>query len=115
MRPVYTTKPIGDVQSLAAALGMSKSTLLDLANIAETQYTHFTIPKASGKPRYVSSPHHDLKIVQKRINRSVFGNVNYPDYLYGGIEDRDYVRNARAHAGSGALGHRSLRRCELSQ
>ncbi|WBY01524.1 reverse transcriptase family protein [Ramlibacter tataouinensis] len=45
----------------------------------------------------------DLKIVQKRINRAIFEKVTYPSYLYGGIAERDYVRNARVHANAKSL------------
>ncbi|KMZ12260.1 Retron-type RNA-directed DNA polymerase [Candidatus Burkholderia humilis] len=44
-----------------------------------------------------------LKTLQKRINREIFAHVEYPNYLSGDIEGKDYVRNAKAHAGSYVL------------
>lgn len=103
MRPIYRTKPIANIKSLATAIGLSPPALKDLAANAESQYTYFSIPKSNGKQRQVCSPGQDLKIVQKRINRAIFGNIEYPDYLFGGIENRDYVLNARAHRGAKTL------------
>lgn len=59
--------------------------------------------KKNGKPRTICSPNNDLKIIQKRINRSIFENIKYPDYLFGGIAGQDYVKNARRHIGANAL------------
>lgn len=100
MRPHYLASPIGSVKSLAAALGIPEVALRDFAADTAEHYSHFTIPKKDGKPRRVCAPSFNLKVVQKRINRSVFGNVEYPDYLFGGVPGRDYVQNARRHAGA---------------
>ncbi|WP_167772951.1 reverse transcriptase family protein [Ramlibacter humi] len=83
---------------------MSESALLALAASASIRYSAFEIPKKnSDKVRTVCEPHHELKVAQKRINRAVFEHVVYPEYLQGGIADRDYVRNARIHAHSKSL------------
>lgn len=103
MKPVYSGKPIGSVQALAKTLGLSLPVLTSFAATASAKYTHFDIPKANGKRRSISSPNHDLKIIQRRINRFIFGNVQYPQYLFGGIEGRDYVKNASVHAHAKAL------------
>jgi hypothetical protein len=104
MRPTYSAQPIGSIESLALALGLSPSALLTLANSASNRYSTFQIPKKEqGRVRQVCEPMQDLKIAQKRINRAIFDNVAYPSYLYGGIPERDYVRNARAHANAKSL------------
>lgn len=103
MRPKYLTKPISSVPSLASALGLDPKVLLDFASRANDEYTNFELKKKAGGFRKVCSPSHNLKIIQRRINRSIFGNVEYPDYLFGGIEGRDYAMNARQHAGAGML------------
>jgi Reverse transcriptase (RNA-dependent DNA polymerase) len=103
VRPIYITKPIGSERALAGALGLSVEVLKDFAANASSKYSRFEIDKHDGTKRSICSPNHDLKIIQKRINRAVFGNVEYPDYLFGGIAERDYVKNARAHSGAKAL------------
>ncbi|MFC6284151.1 MULTISPECIES: reverse transcriptase family protein [Polaromonas] len=103
MQPTYLEKPIGSPEALAGVLGLSVTVLTDFAATASSKYTHFEIDKANGKKREISSPNHDLKIIQKRINRFVFGKVKYPEYLFGGIEGRDYVKNASIHANAKAL------------
>ncbi|ABM36663.1 reverse transcriptase family protein [Polaromonas naphthalenivorans] len=103
MQPNYSANPIGSPSALAATLGVSVAVLNDFASTSASKYSKFELAKADGKPRFISSPNHDLKIIQKRINRFVFGNVIYPDYLFGGIEGRDYVKNARVHANAKSL------------
>jgi hypothetical protein len=103
MRPFYKKKKIGSVASLAAALRVSDIVLKHTADTLEQHYTPYEIPKKSGKPRSILIPSLHLKTLQKRINREIFAHVQYPDYLFGGIEGKDYVRNAHVHAGSHVL------------
>lgn len=84
-------------------MGVSISVLRDFAATVSDKYSTFEIPKKDGKLRSICSPAHNLKIIQKRINRFIFGNVEYPDYLFGGIAGQDYVKNANRHAGAKAL------------
>jgi hypothetical protein len=103
MKPLYLGKPIGSEAALAATLGVSLEVLRDFATAADKKYSSFEILKKNGKPRLICSPNNDLKILQKRINRSIFGNIKYPEYLFGGIAGQDYVKNARRHVGAKAL------------
>ncbi len=103
MQPIYSGKPIGSIEALAALLGMSVDVLTNFASTVSSKYTTFEINKDNGKKRKISSPTHELKIIQRRINRFIFGNVKYPDYLFGGIEGKDYVKNARLHARATSL------------
>lgn len=103
MKPKYLGKSIASLAALAAALGLSVDVLNDFASTASSRYSHFEMPKKDGKPRDIASPSHDLKIIQKRINRVIFENVQYPDYLFGGIKGKDYVKNAYSHANSRLL------------
>lgn len=103
MKPKYNGKSIASQESLAGALGLSVEVLADFVSTASSRYTYFDIAKKDGKLRNISSPSHELKIIQKRINRVIFGNIKYPDYLFGGIQDKDYVKNAYAHAHSKLL------------
>lgn len=40
-----------------------------------------------------------LKIIQKRIQKSIFTQLQLPDYAYGAVVGRDNVMNARRHQG----------------
>lgn len=40
-----------------------------------------------------------LKIIQKRILKSVLSKIEMPDYAYGAVNGRDNVRNAKRHQG----------------
>jgi hypothetical protein len=103
MRPYYNKKPIATVTSLCAALRISEAALRHTAVNLKKHYTPYEIPKRSGKPRTVLIPSLHLKTIQKRINREIFSHVVYPNYLYGGVKNKDYVRNASAHAGAHVL------------
>ncbi|MCY4744955.1 reverse transcriptase family protein [Pelomonas sp. UHG3] len=98
MRPVYNSKPIGSVDSLARALLLSTQQLKTLAGSATSHYREFDIPKRDGSFRKVAGPTQELKTVQRRINRQIFENVSFPPYLYGSIKDRNYIHNAHCHA-----------------
>lgn len=103
LKPVYRAKAIGSIAALAAALRVNETVLQKLAANADHEYDAFEIPKKSGGMRKILSPNRLLKFIQKRINRAVFENVDFPDYLLGGIADRDYVQNAKQHSGAKAL------------
>jgi hypothetical protein len=103
VKPLYIARPIGSVKALAVALGLTEQVLRDFAKTAAEQYSFFSIPKGEDSFRDICSPSHDLKIIQKRINRSIFGCVKYPDYLFGGIKGRDYVKNATHHESAKCL------------
>jgi hypothetical protein len=103
MRPFYTKKPIGSIAALSASLRVSEAALKHTADNLGKHYTPYEIPKKTGKPRTIMIPSLHLKTLQKRINREVFSHVKYPEYLYGGVEGKDYVRNAQAHAKAHAL------------
>jgi hypothetical protein len=103
VKPKFLGKPIGSENALAATLGLSVGVLREFSATVSDRYSTFEIPKKDGTLRSICSPSHDLKIIQKRINRFIFENVEYPDYLFGGIAGQDYVKNARRHSGAKAL------------
>ncbi|OQS30883.1 hypothetical protein B0T40_24345 [Chromobacterium haemolyticum] len=103
MRPQYNKNPIRSIDSLCDALRVSEVVLRHTAENIQHHYTPYSIPKANGKTRVVHIPSLHLKTIQKRINKEIFSHITYPDYLYGGIEGKDYVKNANAHAGANVL------------
>jgi len=102
-KSVYRAQPIGSVSSLALALNTNVNALQSIAARASSLYASFFTEKKDGTPRPIVSPHKDLKFLQKRINRQIFGNVSFPNYLFGGISERDYVQNANVHKNAKAL------------
>lgn len=103
MRAFYSRKPIGSLEALSMALQVELGILKDTAHQIGAHYHPYTIPKKDGSPRLILIPTNHLKIIQKRINRQIFDNINYPGYLHGGIKDKDYVKNASEHAGAKAI------------
>lgn len=100
-KPSYPYPPIGSIEALANALSIHVDLLLDISNKADQSYTSFDIPKKNHGFRTVVEPKHELKRIQKRINKRIFELVTYPEYLQGGIKDdansRDYIKNASLH------------------
>ncbi|WP_444926959.1 reverse transcriptase family protein [Microbulbifer sp. TRSA002] len=100
-KPYYPHKSIGSLDVLSKTLGIRPKLLLDLSNKISDSYTEFNIVSKSGKCRTVYDPKYELKKLQKRINSRIFENVIFPEYLQGGIKDkdskRDYVNNAAIH------------------
>lgn len=103
MRAQYTKKPIGSLEVLSRALEIDLGVLINTANAIDQHYHAHQIPKKKGGFRTINIPTLHLKSIQKKINSRIFSNVVYPEYLFGGIKERDYVKNAAQHAGCKAL------------
>lgn len=103
MKPLFTGAPIASPEALARALQIDLQDLRTIAGSASSRYSDFAVKKKDGSPRLVSGPKHELKIIQKRINRQIFERVDMPAYLFGGIRERDYVQNATAHSNAKML------------
>ena len=98
LRPTYGARPIGSISSLAATLGVNPIALENYSKQRSELYDRFSISKSDGGTRDIQSPKRELKFIQKRINRAIFDNVIFPDYLFGGVKGRDYVKNASMHS-----------------
>lgn len=102
LKPYYPHKPIASIEALATTLGIHSKLLQDIANKVDDSYTEFLIQSKNGKDRSVCEPKYELKKLQKLINSRILEHVEFPNYLQGGIKDknspRDYVENARFHA-----------------
>lgn len=98
LRPAYRSRPIGSVQALALALGLTESELRGLAAGASGLYRLAKpIVKPDGSVRQPVDALPPLKAVHRRMKRDIFGSVQYPEYLTGSIKGRDYVANAKLH------------------
>jgi hypothetical protein len=97
-KPYYKKRPIGSLAALCRTLRISEAILNRITSHTHDFYSPHEVPKKnSDKKRQINIPNTLLKIIQKRINREIFENVHYPNYLYGGLKDKDYVRNAKYH------------------
>jgi len=100
----YKNKPIGGIESLAAALGFQESRLQKIANNAQDFYVpNLPIIKENGKTRQTYTVKEPLKYLQNKILHEIIEGVEFPIYLQGAIRDpnlpRDYVRDAELHIG----------------
>lgn len=95
--------PTAHVEGLASILSMPLPDLIELAdNVPSLRKPGKVLWKKDGTPRYTHDAHGPLKIVHERIKNRLLKQVDYPDYLLGGISDklttRDYARHAAMHA-----------------
>lgn len=100
--------PIGHIDALASMLSISTQ---DLRSISDS-VDEFWIPgkklrKKNGEPRQTSNARKPLKDLHEKIKNRLLKQVEYPDYLLGGISDsmtpRDYKRHAMIHSGKCVL------------
>ncbi len=102
----YKNRPICSLESLAKSLrveGLSARKLKGLALRAHSCYrVAKEIPKKDGV-RLVYDVKEPLKSVQKAVHERIFGAVDYPDYLSGGIRGRSTKTHASPHVGARLL------------
>ena len=103
----YKNKPIGSLDSLARALNISVSKLLEVAENTEIFYIPNKPKIKPGKIRQTYAVNEPLHSIQDNILEKIISGVEFPEFLQGSIRDlnfpRDYVRNASIHAGSEIL------------
>lgn len=104
-QPCFKDKPIASTAALASALHIPNRQLTWAINMADWLYRALPpMVKSDGSIRQVYDPARPLKDIQRRINRHIFGHVDFPFYLQGGIRDRKKPRhclaNAKLHSGA---------------
>ena len=100
MKPIFNGTQIASIDSLAAMLGVTSDRLDKIVKSISSSYKSFDIETGRNrKKRKLFEPKRGLKHIQKKINKEIFENVTYPDYLHGGLKERDYVSNASVHSG----------------
>ncbi|MGC0941532.1 reverse transcriptase family protein [Pantoea agglomerans] len=99
-----TFTPIQSVQSLINLLGVKDTEKFEdlIRNGAESSYyIKPPIKKKNGGERIVYAPNKMLKSLLRKVNQKIFTQINYPDYLFGSIPDkenpRDYILCAEQH------------------
>jgi hypothetical protein len=102
--PAYKHPPIGSIKTLAEVLQTTPENLQYFASNVE-KYIKPNPPKTkpNGKIRQTYRVEDPLQSIHVRMKKQLFYNVFYPDYLQGGIKDKDnpkdYISSATYHAG----------------
>ena len=94
---------INTLDHLAFVLKVEKQEIKTIiANIDKFYYEKekIKISKQGKIKRRVLNPSiRRLKVIQKRIQKNIFNELQLPDYAYGAVSGRDNVMNARKHQG----------------
>jgi Reverse transcriptase (RNA-dependent DNA polymerase) len=103
-KPFSRTSPIAHPSALASILSLGEDELAELASsVACLWKPGKLLKKKNGEPRQTSDAKPQLKKVHERIKNRLLKQVEYPQYLLGGIADsmmpRDYKRHAAIHSG----------------
>lgn len=106
-KPFYKNSPIYHIESLSNTLGLQADSLIDMSRRTSDHYYSFEKETKPGKTRNLNEPKEFMKKLQKRINKNIFENVTYPNYMQGSIKDknspRSYITNATIHSESNIL------------
>jgi hypothetical protein len=96
---VSKVEKIEKVDELAKTLGVNAESLLSVSHSTSKYYRPNKLRNGSTRQTY-----RVLKIlsdIQESIKNNIFYNVEYPNYLQGGIKDfqnpRDYIQNVSKH------------------
>ena len=98
--PSYRNEPIGSVRALAHALGRSERKLRWLIDKAPRMYrvaSDEVQAVAGGEGKIVYDPAAPLKEAQQRILRAIFGAIEFPTHINGGIRGRSYRDDSALH------------------
>ncbi|EKO3674028.1 RNA-directed DNA polymerase [Vibrio metschnikovii] len=103
-KPSYPHAPIGELDKLALALGVTLNELETLtAQSSDLFFLTQEIIKPDGSRRLTYDARPGLKAIHGKICETFLKRVNYPDYLQGSIKRRDYLTDASRHVGSKVL------------
>jgi RNA-directed DNA polymerase len=101
---------IRNLRALAAFLGfpLRRMTFLLYGPAKGHLYREFAIRKRNGDPRKILAPIKPLKIAQRRLSAALYEIHRPRSCVYGFVNERSIVDNARCH-----VGHRWLLRADL--
>jgi|AGTN01.3.fsa_nt_gi Reverse transcriptase (RNA-dependent DNA polymerase). len=85
------------LNDICAGLGLQPQFLLDLAEVASSQYSTFDRPKKSGGYRTTSVPKNALKRIQRHLLDGFLASFQMPPYVHGCVKGRSILSNARDH------------------
>jgi hypothetical protein len=91
------------LRKLAWMIGVPLLELQQVAREAQADwrqhYGYFTKSSGPSKTRHLYPPKPRMKDIQRRLNRHVFGTLNFGDYAHGSLRGHSPVTNALPHAG----------------
>lgn len=93
----YQHKPIASLEKLALCLGISLAELLYLQQHSNQYFFLHKIPKKDGSFRDTHDAKLRLKTVHEKIVKRFLRDIQYPEYLQGGVKKRDCISNAKHH------------------
>lgn len=102
--------PLVSVRKLEFALDFKREFLKKVASRTDSYYKPF-IDYKDGKPRHIDNPIGVLKIIQRRINRRILGDVLLPEGMMGGVKGKKINDNAGVHVGRMVVVKMDLRDC----
>jgi hypothetical protein len=109
--PQYKGKPIGSIETLSQILEFPSKKLISLANKADIFYTPNPPKiKEDGTVRQTYTVEEPLKKLQGRILYTILRDVQFPLYLYGGIQGTDYISDAKFHVGCAEIIHEDIKK-----
>lgn len=93
---VPTKHPFYNLNSKKRLALILNTEVSSLKNIEETFFVSAFSKKVGHKKRNLFNPAPNYKKILKKIN-SLLCNVNLPNYIYAGVPDKDYLKNAVYH------------------
>ncbi|MCA9179402.1 MAG: RNA-directed DNA polymerase [Planctomycetales bacterium] len=91
--------PLVTLPTLAFLFGVSPSLVASIVAAPEAHYRHFTIPKATGEPRSISTPRVVLKTIQRWIHDWILPHANLHRDAHAFRKSRSIFSNAQSHVG----------------
>ncbi len=84
--------------------------ILDNVDIHYSEWAEKKIDKITGKVktysdgteklRYIRPPKHDLKTIQRSINKHILSKCPLPPHIHGGVKGKSNITNAKCHQGN---------------
>lgn len=107
-------EPLVSVRKLAIMIGEDPDKLRELGRQAANYYQPFDKTKLSTKKvRHIDNPVGELKKVQVKINKIIFGPIhtNLPAGVIGGVRGKSNITNAAEHTGQELVLALDIRKC----
>lgn len=106
-------EPLHSTHRLAQVLAMGHNDLRAVAAHVGGFYESFDRRKirGEGKWRHIDNPNEELKDIQRRIQRLILRQFNFPETMLGGIRKRSITDNANFHVDQPVVATIDLRDC----
>ncbi len=84
-------------QKLSELLGLDIGVLTEIIESSEESYYQFSLPKRSGRRRWIDAPLDSLKDCQRRLLVNILYQMPIHDAAHGFVRGRSILTNARCH------------------